>query len=161
MKTVVGEPVQVGETIIIPLIDVTCGMAAGARRFKAERQRLWRNERQDESKCCPGDPCDQAGQCKEPTTKVIDMAPDLINRFFFRRNSGIAKETASYEGKKSLIKNQTAPLPHKIKMEGSCFFYEKSWGLMLLLRAWNGSAFLCPGNHIYLFLCDRMPDFRL
>lgn len=27
-KTVVGEPVQVGETIIIPLIDVTCGMAA-------------------------------------------------------------------------------------------------------------------------------------
>ena len=29
-KTVVGEPVQVGETIIIPLIDVTCGMAAGA-----------------------------------------------------------------------------------------------------------------------------------
>ena len=23
-KTVVGEPVQVGETIIIPLIDVTC-----------------------------------------------------------------------------------------------------------------------------------------
>lgn len=69
-KTVVGEPVQVGETIIIPLIDVTCGMAAGAfcRRFKAERQRLWRNERQDESKCCPGDPewCDQAGQCKEP-----------------------------------------------------------------------------------------------
>ena len=29
-KTVVGEPVQVGETIIVPLIDVTCGMAAGA-----------------------------------------------------------------------------------------------------------------------------------
>ena len=26
-KTVVGEPVQVGETIIVPLIDVTCGMA--------------------------------------------------------------------------------------------------------------------------------------
>ena len=29
-KTVVGEPVHVGETIIVPLIDVTCGMAAGA-----------------------------------------------------------------------------------------------------------------------------------
>ena len=29
-KTVVGEPVQIGETIILPLIDVTCGMAAGS-----------------------------------------------------------------------------------------------------------------------------------
>ena len=29
-KTVVGEPVQVGDTIIVPLVDVTCGMAAGA-----------------------------------------------------------------------------------------------------------------------------------
>ena len=29
-KTVVGEPVQVGDTIIVPLIDVTCGMAAGS-----------------------------------------------------------------------------------------------------------------------------------
>ena len=29
-KTVVGEPVQVGDTIIVPLVDVTCGMAAGS-----------------------------------------------------------------------------------------------------------------------------------
>ena len=29
-KTVVGEAVKVGDTIILPLIDVTCGMAAGA-----------------------------------------------------------------------------------------------------------------------------------
>ena len=28
-KTVVGEPVQVGDTIIVPLVDVTCGMAGG------------------------------------------------------------------------------------------------------------------------------------
>ena len=73
-KTVVGEPVQVGETIIIPLIDVTCGMAAGAfaegskQKDKGKAEGRRRNERQDESKCCPGDPewCDQAGQCKEP-----------------------------------------------------------------------------------------------
>ena len=28
-KTVVGEPVTVGDAIILPLVDVTCGMAAG------------------------------------------------------------------------------------------------------------------------------------
>ena len=40
-KTVVGEPVQVGETIIVPLIDVTCGMAAGAfAEGSKQKQRL-------------------------------------------------------------------------------------------------------------------------
>ena len=29
-KTVVGEPIQVGETIILPLVDVSFGMGAGA-----------------------------------------------------------------------------------------------------------------------------------
>ena len=28
-KTVVGEAVKVDDTIILPLVDVTCGMAAG------------------------------------------------------------------------------------------------------------------------------------
>ena len=29
-KTVVGEPQQVGDAIIIPLVDVSCGMAVGS-----------------------------------------------------------------------------------------------------------------------------------
>ena len=29
-KTVVGEAVKVDDTIILPLVDVTCGMAAGS-----------------------------------------------------------------------------------------------------------------------------------
>ncbi len=47
---------------------------------------------------------------QDAVTKVIDMAPDLINRFLGGKPAvseetvGIAKETAaSYEGKKSLI----------------------------------------------------------
>lgn len=56
-------------------------------------------------------------------------------------------------------KNQTAFLQHIINMEGSCFFYEKSLGTdAFLLWAWNGSAFLCSGDYIYFFLCDRVPD---
>ena len=38
-KTVVGEPVQAGDAIIVPLIDVTCGMAAGAFRKKQRKSR--------------------------------------------------------------------------------------------------------------------------
>ena len=49
-KTVVGEPVQVGDTIIVPLVDVTCGMAAGS--FAEGRRR---HERQDEPQRRAGD----------------------------------------------------------------------------------------------------------
>lgn len=38
-KTVVGEPVQAGDAIIVPLIDVTCGMAAGAFSEKQRKSR--------------------------------------------------------------------------------------------------------------------------
>ena len=65
-KTVVGEPVQVGETIIIPLIDVTCGMAAGA--FAEGSKQKDKGCGGMSAKCRARDPewCDQAGQCKEP-----------------------------------------------------------------------------------------------
>lgn len=36
-KTVVGEPLQMGETIILPLVDVSFGMGAGA--FCGERRK--------------------------------------------------------------------------------------------------------------------------
>ena len=42
-KTVVGEPVKVDEnTTIIPLVDVTCGMAAGsfAQSARSEERRV-------------------------------------------------------------------------------------------------------------------------
>ncbi len=124
-KTVVGEPVQVGETIIIPLIDVTCGMAAGAFAEGSKQK----------DKGCGGMSAKmspsavlviQNGVTKlvnvknqDAVTKVIDMAPDLINRFLrktgcIRRNSRHCKETAaSYEGKKPDIKIKQ--LPYRIK----------------------------------------------
>ena len=61
-KTVVGEPVTVGDAIILPLVDVTCGMAAGAfgvqpdidsqfrdRWSVGEREECGRHERQDDA----------------------------------------------------------------------------------------------------------------
>ena len=86
-KTVVGEPVQVGETIIIPLIDVTCGMAAGAFAEGSKQK----------DKGCGGMSAKmspsavlviQNGVTKlvnikqqDAVTKVLDMVPDFVNKF--------------------------------------------------------------------------------
>ena len=111
-KTVVGDAITVGDTIILPLMDVSFGVGAGASSaekkdngagglggrispsavlvIKDDNIRLVNVKNQD------------------AVTKVIDMAPDLINRFLggkpavSEETAGIAKETAaSYEGKKA------------------------------------------------------------
>ena len=111
-KTVVGDAITVGDTIILPLVDVSFGVGAGASSaekkdngagglggrispsavlvIKDDNIRLVNVKNQD------------------AVTKVIDMAPDLINRFLGGKPAvseetvGIAKETAaSYEGKKA------------------------------------------------------------
>ena len=90
-KTVVGEPVQAGDAIIVPLIDVTCGMAAGAFSEKTKEGS------KQKDKGCGGMSAKmspsavlviQNGVTKvvniknqDAITKAIDMAPDLINRF--------------------------------------------------------------------------------
>lgn len=86
-KTVVGEPVQVGETIIVPLIDVTCGMAAGA--FAEGGKQKQRGGGGMSAKMSPSAVLIiQGGVTKlvnvknqDVITKAMDMAPDLINKF--------------------------------------------------------------------------------
>ena len=97
-KTVVGEAVQVGETIIIPLIDVTCGMAAGA--FAEGAKQKQRGGGGMSAKMSPSAVLViQGGVTKlvnvknqDAVTKVIDMAPDLINKFLGGRPP-ISEET--------------------------------------------------------------------
>lgn len=86
-KTVVGEPVQTGDTIIIPLIDVTCGMAAGA--FAEGGKQKQRGGGGMSAKMSPSAVLIiQNGVTRlvniknqDAITKVIDMAPDLIHKF--------------------------------------------------------------------------------
>ncbi len=83
-KTVVGDPIHIGDTIILPLVDVSFGVAAGAFAENAKNNggggmggklspsavlvinsngtRLVNIKNQD------------------AVTKILDMAPDLINR---------------------------------------------------------------------------------
>ena len=85
-KTVVGEAVHVdAETIVIPLIDVSCGMAAGA--FNKEHKNDGAgalNAKMSPSALL----IIQNGATKlvsikhqDAVSKVVDMVPDLINKF--------------------------------------------------------------------------------
>ena len=84
-KTVVGEPIQVGETMIVPLADLSFGIGAGA--FGGET-----SENDGGGVGGKMSPCAilviQNGSTRlinirsqDNLSKVIDMVPDLVNRF--------------------------------------------------------------------------------
>lgn len=83
-KTVVGEPIVVGDTMIVPLIDVSFGMGAGAntKNNKASAAggaggKMSPNAvlviKNDNVKIMPV-------SASDPISKIIDMAPELINK---------------------------------------------------------------------------------
>ena len=83
-KTVVGDPLRINDSIILPLVDVSFGMAAGA----------WNKDRKDSAAGGIGGKLSPSavrvikdGTVRfvpvnpgDPVSKIIDMAPDLINR---------------------------------------------------------------------------------
>lgn len=85
-KTVVGEPVQVNdETIILPLMDVTCGMAAGAFSQNAKNN----GGGGMSAKMSPSAVLIIQNNStrlinikhQDAVTKIVDMVPDFMNRF--------------------------------------------------------------------------------
>ena len=84
-KTVVGEAIHVGDTIILPLMDVTCGMAAGAFDENAKK----RAGGGMSAKMSPSailviqNGCTRLVNIKNQNTvnKVLDMVPDIVNKF--------------------------------------------------------------------------------
>lgn len=57
VETVVGEAVQIGDTTLVPFVDVTFGFGTGTNHCTANKKsRIWRRWRwcQDGTKC---DPC--------------------------------------------------------------------------------------------------------
>ena len=97
-KTVVGEPTQVGDTIILPLVDVSFGIGAGAGSnstknttsgagglggkmtpsailvIKDGKTRLVNIKNQD------------------AVTKVLDMLPDLVDKFTKKKEEALTDE---------------------------------------------------------------------
>ena len=90
-KTVVGEAVHVGDTIILPLVDVTFGVGAGA--FGGEKKSNGGGGMT--GKMTPSAVLViQNGTTKlvniknqDGLTKVLDMVPDFVDRFAAGKNS--------------------------------------------------------------------------
>lgn len=97
-KTVVGEPTVIGDTILVPLVDVSFGIGAGASK----------SDRKDgggggmSGKMSPNAILIiKNGQTKivnvknqDSVTKLIDMIPDLVDRFTTRPEPMMSKEEA-------------------------------------------------------------------
>lgn len=97
-KTVVGEATQVGDTIILPLVDVTFGVGAGAGNS---------NEKNNGVGGLGGKMTPSAvlviknGSTKlvniknqDTITKVLDMIPDLIDKFTTPKEEMVADDAA-------------------------------------------------------------------
>ena len=90
-KTVVGEAVHVGDTIILPLVDVTFGVGAGA--FEGDKKSYGGGGMT--GKMTPSAVLViQNGTTKlvniknqDGLTKVLDMVPDFVDRFAAGKNS--------------------------------------------------------------------------
>ena len=97
-KTVVGDAIHIGDTIILPLVDVSFGVAAGA--FSQEKKNNGAGGMG--GKINPSAVLViQNGQTKlvniknqDGLTKVLDMVPDFVDRF----SSGFGKNTSSDDG---------------------------------------------------------------
>ncbi|MBO1871640.1 GerW family sporulation protein [Lachnoanaerobaculum sp. Marseille-Q4761] len=94
-KTVVGEPIVVGESTIIPLVDVSCGMATGT----FEESSKSKGGGGMSAKITPTAMLIiQDGRTKvvniknqDAISKILDMVPDLINKV--SNKSDVDKET--------------------------------------------------------------------
>lgn len=85
-KTVVGEPVKIDDnTTIIPLVDVTCGMAAGsfAQSTKTNGGGGLSAKMSPSALLVISNGMTKLVNIKhqDAMTKVLDMVPDLMNRF--------------------------------------------------------------------------------
>lgn len=115
-KTVVGDAVRVDDAIILPLMDVTCGMAAGSFAENAKN----RGAGGMSAKLSPSavlviqNGCTRLVNIKNQNTvnKMLDMVPDLVNRFtggkvnidedFSEDAVRTAKEMAAWEEEEEL-----------------------------------------------------------
>ncbi len=99
-KTVVGDAVTVGDTIILPLVDVTFGVAASA---KSEERKNYGGGGMGGKISPSAVLVIQNGSARlvniknqDSVTKILDMVPDIVNRFV----PGKKEETKSEKEKK-------------------------------------------------------------
>ena len=101
-KTVVGEATKIDDTIIIPLVDVSFGIGAGASCGAGKDSRKNGGMGGMSGKMSPSAVLlIKNGQTRlvniknqDSMTKILDMVPDFVNKF----TSGSDADTAEKEG---------------------------------------------------------------
>lgn len=111
-KTVVGEPIHIGETILVPLVDVSFGMGAGA--FIGEKKR--KSGGGIGGKISPsavlvlqnGVTRMVSVKNQDSISKLLDMIPDFVDKFMKKveekrdPEKAAAREAAKEEAAKDL-----------------------------------------------------------
>ncbi len=98
-KTVVGEATQIGDTIILPLVDVSFGVGAGATAGDVKNGGFGGVS----GKMSPSAVLViKNGQTKlvnvknqDTVTKIIDMIPELVDKFTTEKEEMVSDETAA------------------------------------------------------------------
>ena len=115
-KTVVGEAITIGDTIILPLVDVSFGLGAGAGSNADKKNNSGGGVG---GKMTPSavlvikDGHTKLVNIKQQDTmtKILDMIPDLVDRFTTKKEEGVlsdeeAKE-AAFPTEKTVIITET------------------------------------------------------
>ena len=96
-KTVVGEAIHIGDTIILPLVDVSFAVGAGAFNADKKEKRCRRYRWEDDTKRGAGSfrmvtPSLWNIKNQDTITKLLDMVPDVMDRFTSRKEDNVTEE---------------------------------------------------------------------
>ncbi len=100
-KTVVGEAIHIGDTIILPLVDVSFGVAAGV--FSGDKKNNGGGGMG--GKVMPSAVLVISNgttklvnvKNQDGITKVLDMVPDFVNKFTSKGDSAVDEDLAAKE----------------------------------------------------------------
>ncbi len=92
-KTVVGEPIQVGDATLVPLMDVTFGIGAGANQGDRKNPNAGGGIG---GKMSPSAVLIISNgttklvnvKTQDGLTKILDMVPDMVNKFTKKSEAG-------------------------------------------------------------------------
>lgn len=122
-KTVVGDPMHLEDgTVMVPLIEVSFGVGAGAFAESAKNRGVGAlgGRVVPSSILMIKDGMVRVIHVKSQDTvnKLIDMAPDVVNRFLNRGSAGPDEDTIREAFEKAARKNEASENPEAAAQEG-------------------------------------------
>lgn len=95
-KTVVGEPITIGDTILLPLVDVSFGVGAGAMNENAKNNAAggMGGKITPSAVLIINNNSTRLVNIKnqDAITKVLDMVPDLLDRFAPEKDANVVED---------------------------------------------------------------------